>query len=317
MIISGFQVIDHKISELPQAGKVYNTSIIEVKGCRFAATVSVNLNQAEGYDPFLEAQNRAIEAALARSQKSDFQLYGRQAYGGGGGFSKGSGKGKDPQAVAAPGYIGSLFSKGLKEFGYKRFELQNLIEAVLQKPYEKDIENTLTNGQVAKILQQIERGERAPKSGSSNQGGASASGQSERTQSGYKPQGSKPAQSNTAQQAPNPNAPTDAQIKFFTQLYKKMGFKSQAQRDEYYAAYLQGKTRPETKEDYSHLIRWFKVDTVKLALGKIGVHDPADQLAWVNEYLNKSFKRIEDCEGLTGAELKSVYDGLDSQAALV
>ena len=315
-MISGFQVIDHKISELPLAGKVYNTAIIEVKGCRFAATVSVNFNQANGHDPFVEAQNRAIEAALARSNRSDFQLFGRQSYGGGGGFNKGGGKGKDPQAVAAPGYIGSLFSKGLKEFGYKRFELQNLIEAVLQRPYEKDVENTLTNGQVAKILQQIERGERAQKSGGSNQGGASASGQQERMQSGYKPQGGKPAQSNTLPQPSNPNAPTDAQIKFFTQLYKKMGFKTEAQRDDYYAAYLQGKTRPETREDYSHLIRWFKVDTVKIALGKIGVHDPADQLAWVNEYLNKSFKRIEDCEALTGSELKSVYDGLASQATV-
>lgn len=304
MSIKGFQVIDHKISELPLAGKVYCTSIIETQGCRFAATVSVNMVQPEGFDPFIEAQKRAIEAALAMSQKSDFQLYGRAS----GGFSKGGpGKGKDPNATAAPGYVGSIFSKGLKEFGYKRPELQALIAQVTRKPYEKDAENALTNGQVATIIAMIEKGEKA------RDMGASAPQQSIQTskQSQYVAKGPQ----NTAATAQNPHGASDAQMKLFTALFKKMGFKNEYDRTDYYAAYLQGKTKPETKEDFTHLIRWFKVDTVKIRLGRIGIHTNEDQAAWVSEYLGKSLKRIEDLESLTSSEIFNLLNALDSQIA--
>lgn len=299
--ISGYQVIDHKISELPLANRVYNTTIIEKKGLRFAATVLVNFEVGKGIDPFLEAQKRAINAALAESEKSDFQIFGR-SFGGGGGFkSNGGGKPKkDPNAIASPGFIGSFFGKGIKDFGYKRFELQALISQLTGQEYVKDCENSLTNGQVETLMGQIERGERA---------GANVSKVSEATS---KQGAQRPA---AAQDGQNVDGKSDAQANFFAYLFKKMRFVDQADRDEYYAFYLQGRTKPESKADFAHLIKYFKVDIVKMGLARMGISEPSKQVAWVNEFLNKRYKMIEDVENTSYSEIRSLIQGLESQAA--
>ena len=109
--IPGFQVVDTKISELPTLKRAYITVIIEVKGCRFAGSVELSPGNESG-DPFANARSKAIKQALATSERSDLQLYGRSSGGGyrGSGFKKGGGGRQNPDSPASPGQVKRLYA---------------------------------------------------------------------------------------------------------------------------------------------------------------------------------------------------------------
>lgn len=146
MKLPGYQVIDVKISELPQVGRSYLTCIIEIKGCRFAQSVEIDFD-LKNEDPFATAQTEAIRLALKASDQSDCVLYGRnapRAFGGGGK------KGPDPNAPATEGQRKRLFAIGKNECGYTFSEIEAAIKKKGLDPH------ALTVGQVNGMIEAMQ-----------------------------------------------------------------------------------------------------------------------------------------------------------------
>lgn len=147
MIHSGYQVLDIKVSELPQMNLAYLTAIIEVQGCKFSATVQI-ANKA-GVDPFVDARHRAIAEALSESKKSDFKLFGRSA----GGFGKGGGgqwqKKPDENKPATEGQQKRLFAIA---YG-KGFQRQDVLKTIEHEGWKLE---SITVNQVNTLIKRIE-----------------------------------------------------------------------------------------------------------------------------------------------------------------
>lgn len=144
--ISGYMVKDIKISELPLLPGSYMTVIIEVQGCTFAGSVEVYYT-GDG-DPFVDAQARAIKAALEESRKSDFKLFGRSAGGNWGGKGGGPGRPQDPNATASEKQMGRLFAIA-KSNGFDSASVRKAIKT-------EGWSEPLTVGQIDSLIKRIE-----------------------------------------------------------------------------------------------------------------------------------------------------------------